>query len=156
VGRSNLHFQLSRFAILTCVSATVTVGVPILLREGWQVSPKIGAAIAFALAFLINFVTLRKIVFDSPHTASRDLIIYAVSTGTFRLLEYAAFVMLLILHVQYVLALVSVLSCSAVAKFVWYRHVLHKPGRHVARSGESQSQMASCSLPSVIGSTEAD
>lgn len=117
--------QIGRFGILTAISATITVGLPILLHEQWAVSPPRAAAVAFALAFVVNFFSLRRLVFSSSRGAGRDLFVYAASSLFFRLAEYLAFLLLYAVNVQYVLALVGVLAVSATAKFFWYRHTLH-------------------------------
>lgn len=125
LARGELPRQIGRFGILTAISATVTVGLPVLLHEQLGVSPPRAAAIAFALAFVVNFVSLRRLVFSSRRGATRDLFVYAASSVFFRSAEYVAFLLLYAINVQYVIALVGVLAVSATAKFFWYRHTLH-------------------------------
>jgi putative flippase GtrA len=123
--QSELTRQLGRFGVLTVVSASITVGLPVLLHELWNVSPPRAAAAAFALAFLVNFVSLRTLVFSSRRGAGCDFFMYAMSSLFFRSAEYLAFLGLFAIHVQYVIALVGVLAVSATAKFFWYRRALH-------------------------------
>jgi len=125
LSQDHILGQLARFAMLTGVSAAMTVGLPALLHEVWQVPPREAAAIAFTVAFFVNFASMRRLVFRSQRGARRDLITYALSSFFFRLAEYAAFVLLTMVHIYYLVALVGVLAISAVTKFVWYRRVLH-------------------------------
>jgi len=128
LARGELPRQIGRFGILTAISATVTLGLPVLLHEQWGVSPPEAAAVAFALAFVLNFISLRRLVFASERGAGRDLFVYAVSSLFFRSAEYLAFLLLFAVRVQYVIALVAVLAVSATAKFFWYRRTLHSHG----------------------------
>jgi putative flippase GtrA len=125
LARGELPRQIGRFGVLTAISATITVGLPILLHEQWGVSPPRAAAVAFTIAFLVNFVSLRRLVFSSSRGAGRDLLVYGASSLFFRSAEYAAFLLLFAIKVQYVIALLAVLAVSATAKFFWYRHTLH-------------------------------
>lgn len=126
VSREHPIGQIVRFGMLAGMSAVVTIGLPVLLHEIFGVSPQRAAAIAFVTAFFLNFVSLRRLVFRSEHGAGRDLVTFAVSSLVFRAGEYLLFLLLtLVLHVQYVVALVVVLSLSTVLKFVWYRKVMH-------------------------------
>ena len=125
ITRGELPRQLARFGVLTAISATITIGLPVLLHEQWGVRPPKAAAVAFALAFLVNFVSLRRLVFSSRRRASRDLFVYAASSLFFRSAEYVAFLLLFAIGIQYVIALVGVLAVSATAKFFWYRHAMH-------------------------------
>jgi putative flippase GtrA len=128
LAQSELPRQAGRFGILTIVSASITVGLPILLHEQWGVGPPRAAAIAFVLAFVVNFVSLRRLVFSSRRGAGHDLFVYTASSLFFRCAEYAGFLLLYASRVQYVVALISVLALSATAKFFWYRRTLHGHG----------------------------
>ena len=128
IARSDLPRQAGRFGLLTALSAIITVGLPILLHEQWGVSPPRAAAIAFAVAFVVNFVSLRRLVFSSRRGAGRDLFAYTMSSLFFRSAEYVSFLLLFAIRVQYIIALISVLAVSATAKFFWYRRVLHSRG----------------------------
>jgi putative flippase GtrA len=118
--------QIVRFGIMTAMSASVTLGLPILLHEAFGLIPQYAAAIAFVVAFLLNFVSLRRLVFRSSRGAARDFITFTLSSVAFRATEYVAFLGLtLLVHMHYVIALLLVLTSSAMAKFLWYRRVLH-------------------------------
>jgi len=118
--------QVVRFGVMTATSASVTVGLPIILHEFVGVRPQWAAAIAFGVAFLLNFLSLRRLVFRSERGAARDFVTFALSSLVFRGAEYVAFLLLIsLLRIQYVVALLFVLSLSALAKFFWYRRVLH-------------------------------
>lgn len=118
--------QIFRFGLTTVMSASVTVGLPIMLHEIFGVAPKHGAAIAFVVAFFLNFLSLRRLVFKSGHAATRDFITFTLSSLVFRGCEYVAFLLLTsVARVQYIIALLAVLALSALAKFFWYRRILH-------------------------------
>jgi putative flippase GtrA len=131
--------QVVRFGAMTLMSASVTVGLPIILHEFFGVRPHLAAAIAFAAAFLLNFLSLRRLVFRSERGAARDFVTFALSSLAFRGAEYVAFLLLTtMLRVHYVVALLCVLSLSALAKFFWYRRVMHggDAGTRLKQSGE--------------------
>ena len=125
LSQDRLTGQLARFGVLTVFSAAITVGLPIALHEVWHVIPQRGAAIAFAIAFFVNFLSMRRLVFRSERGARRDLATYALSSLVFRLGEYLAFLLLAAIGVYYIVALLGVLALSAITKFFWYRRVLH-------------------------------
>ncbi|WP_294391436.1 GtrA family protein [uncultured Sphingomonas sp.] len=126
-SRNHPVSQILRFGLMTGMSAAITIGLPVLLHEGAGVAPQHGAAIAFGVAFVVNFISLRRLVFRSGNAATRDLLTFVASSLVFRGAEYVCFLMLLtILHVYYVVALIGVLGLSALAKFFWYRRVMHR------------------------------
>lgn len=119
--------QILRFGATSGMSAAITVGLPVVLHEGLGVTPQRGAAIAFCVAFLVNFFSLRRLVFRSATGLGRDLGLFVISSLAFRTAEYVAFLALTtIAHIYYVAALVGVLGVSTVAKFFWYRKALHR------------------------------
>ena len=128
--------QVLRFGLMTGMSASVTIGLPIILHELFGVTPQHAAAVAFLVAFLLNFVSLRRLVFRSSHGAGRDLVTFIVSSLVFRGIEYVAFLLLTtVAHIHYVIALLGVLTLSTLAKFVWYRRIMHKPPVAPSASG---------------------
>jgi putative flippase GtrA len=117
----------------------VSVGLPILLHEAFGVPPRNAVAVAVLIAFFMYFFSLRRLVFSSDRGAGRDLLIFTLSSLAFRAAEYLSFLGLsVLLHVYYVLSLVIVLSLSTLAKFLWYRHVMHRP------AAEREAQGAVC------------
>lgn len=125
LSQDRLFGQLARYGVLTLVSACVTVGLPILLHEFGHLTPPHAAAIAFVTAFFVNFFSLRRLVFRSGRGARRDLGTYILSSLVFRSAEYAAFLALDAAGVYYIVALLIVLTVSAITKFLWYRRVMH-------------------------------
>lgn len=122
-GRDTLAGQLFRFGLMTAMSATISVGMPVLLHEVFGVAPRIAVAIAFLSAFVVSFATTRSLVFASNGTIRRDFFIFAGSTAAFRVSEYLAFLLLMdTLGLHYVAALVVALVVSSVVKFFWYRY----------------------------------
>jgi len=137
--RSSDYFlaQFVRFGLTTAMSAGVTVGLPIVLHEVFGVRPQTGAAVAFVIAFLVNFLSLRLMVFRSRHGAGRDFLVFLSSSLAFRGMEYLAFLAILSAKINYIIGLVSVLTLSTLAKWFWYRRVMHKGG---CRSAPSQAE----------------
>jgi len=128
ISRDHPLGQVVRFGVMTGMSASVTIGLPIILHELFGVTPQHAAAVAFLIAFLLNFVSLRRLVFRSSHGAGRDLLTFIASSLVFRGIEYVAFLLLTtVAHIHYVIALMGVLTLSTLAKFVWYRRIMHRP-----------------------------
>jgi len=114
--------QLVRFGMSTGVSATMTIGLPVLLHEVFGIEQRIAVAISQSSALLVNFLMIRVFVFRSKRAAPRDLAYYAGSAAAFRGLEYLCFLALFELgHFFYLTALVLTLGTSTLIKFVWYR-----------------------------------
>lgn len=120
--------QIVRFGLMTGMSASVTVGLPIVLHELFGVRPQTAAAIAFVTAFLLNFLSLRRLVFRSNRGAGRDFATFLFSSLAFRGAEYLAFLAILAAHIHYIIGLLCVLTLSGFAKFFWYRRVMHGGG----------------------------
>lgn len=118
----SLAGQISRFLMVTAMSALVTLGLPIILHEVAGLSPPIAVGIAFVVAFCFTFVSTRRLVFASDGSVGRDLTIFVASTAAFRLSEYFVFLILSEkFAVHYVVALVFTLTISSVSKFFWYK-----------------------------------
>jgi putative flippase GtrA len=114
--------QLLRFGVSTALSAGMTLGIPILLHEGFDVEQRNAVAISQSSALLLNFLMIRVFVFRSKRAARRDLAYYVGSAVAFRGLEYLLFLGLFtFIHAFYVAALIVTLGTSTLLKFVWYR-----------------------------------
>ena len=127
----NARGQLFRFAVSTCASALITLGIPLVLHEAIGVEQRAAVAISQSTAFLINFVMIRIFVFRSSRAAARDFAYYLASAAAFRGLEYLLFLVLFEAgKLYYLTALVATLGASTMLKFVWYRYIF---GRHAER-----------------------
>ncbi len=116
--------QMMRFGLVTGMSASVTVGLPVVLHEFGNISPRIAVAISFVAGFAFTFLATRRLVFNSKSKPWRDLLVFAGSTALFRSAEYLTFLLLMdSLGLYYVLALLISLVFSMVLKFFWYRYV---------------------------------
>jgi putative flippase GtrA len=114
--------QALRFLLLTCASATISLGLPVILHEWLGVPPELGVAAGFLTAFIVNLTMLRRVVFSSDRSLSHDFVLFSLSTLSFRGAEYVAFLLLYsLVGINYVVALVLVLCISSAAKFLWYR-----------------------------------
>jgi len=122
--------QLLRFGVSTGLSASVSLGLPIVLHELVHVEQKIAVAISQATVLLLNFLVLRFFVFRAKGSVRGDLMRYFGSAAVFRGLEYLSFLALFELAgLFYLTALLITLVTSTLIKFVWYRFIF---GRSVA------------------------
>lgn len=120
--RSSAVPQLLRFAVSTGLSASVTIGLPVLLHEFAGIRPSVAVAISQCSVLLLNFVMIRTFVFRSTRSHQVDFLYYAGSAAAFRGLEYVLFLLLYqFAGLFYVSALLCTLAVSTVAKFFWFR-----------------------------------
>jgi putative flippase GtrA len=113
---------LIRFGLAGLLSAGVALGTTALLHEAGWLDERVAAAIGLAAAFSVNFLVARFYVFRATHIGVwRQLTVFLASSGLFRGLEYYGFFIVnTALHVHYLIALVLVLGCSFVLKFLVY------------------------------------
>lgn len=129
-----LH-QAMRFGLQSGASASITLGLPILLHEALGIQVEHAVAAALATAFVFNFATMRLLVFRSEGRVGWELLRYLLAALAFRLAEYGVF---LVFHRQlglmYVVSLGLVLAVSTVLKFALYRNFVFRarPARHAA------------------------
>jgi putative flippase GtrA len=90
VGRDTIG-QLIRYGVSSGASATVSLGLPLLLHEAFGVEQKVAVAISQVSVLLLNFLMIRLFVFRSKSGAKRDLAYYVGSAVAFRGLEYLLF-----------------------------------------------------------------
>lgn len=111
-----------RFGATTALSALMTLGLPIVLHEWIGLSENLSVAIAFLVAYLVNFMTLRSVVFQSKRHISHDLGRYAVINGLFRVSEYFLFTAVRQwTPLGYVATLIAILVTTTIIKFFVYR-----------------------------------
>lgn len=121
LGRQT-HNQITRYLSMTAISAGITLGVPVLLHEGLSLDEEIAVALALGTAFIVNFVTMRRVVFRSSDHPIPQLLRFAITNIAFRIGEYLLFVILhTLIGLFYMLALGFVLVCSFILKFLCYR-----------------------------------
>ncbi len=119
--------EITRFGLMSLLSALVTLGLPILLHEAGGMDPRIAVAIAFVVVFVMNFLTTRYFVFRHSGDVWTALRKFLASSLAFRAAEYAAFLGLFALGLRYYLAQAIVVGIATVLKFVLYRDVVFKP-----------------------------
>ena len=125
--------QLLRFGMATGLSATISLGLPILLHEALHVEQKIAVAISQATVLLMNFITLRLFVFRGSGSVRGDLMRYFGIAAVFSGIEYLSFLALFELAgLFYLTALVITLIVSTVIKFVLYRYIFGRSDTVVA------------------------
>ena len=125
--------QIIRFGMATGLSATVSLGLPILLHEGLDVEQRVAVAISQSTVLLINFLTLRLFVFRGKGSVRGDLMRYFGSAAVFRGLEYLGFLALFELAgLFYLTALIITLVVSTLIKFLWYRYIFRRTDTVIA------------------------
>lgn len=113
-----------RFGMTSGLSAALSLGLPVLLHEGLGIAVQIAVATGFATSYLANFVMLRSFVFRSQKSLKADLPRYLVVNGSFRVIEYFAFLGLYEgLSMNYALAVLIILTLSTIMKFFGYRRL---------------------------------
>ena len=116
--------QLVRFGISTGFSSACSVVLPIALHEGLGINERFAVATGFLAAYFGNMLLMRIFVFKSTNDLRQDIPRFIIANGIFRLAEYCAFLVLLAwTSLTYIIALVIVLSISAVLKFHSYRRL---------------------------------
>jgi putative flippase GtrA len=116
--------QLTRFAISSGMSATLSLALPILLHEVGKVDENAAVAVGFVSAYVMNFFMLRVFVFKSKGGIFSQIVKYVPVNGFFRLAEFSFFLILNnLLSLNYILAVASVLFVSTVLKFFGYRRL---------------------------------
>lgn len=114
-------------------SALVTLGLPVLLHEGFAVAEPIAVAIAYVVAFGMNFLVQRHFVFRSAGGAGGEVLRYTLTSVVFRSAEYVAFLALFKLGVVYFVAQLIVVGVSFIIKFVTLRRLVY--GRKTPADG---------------------
>lgn len=116
--------QLVRYGGATLASATVSFGLPLVLHEGLGAPPRLSVAIGFVCAFLLNFLSIRRMVFTKSGTGDirSDFMRFAVFSLVMRSLEYVTFLFLFgTVHLPYSIALGMTLVLSTCIKFPSYK-----------------------------------
>ena len=125
VRRRVLVGQAVRFLAATGLSAILSMGLPILLHELFGIPPQIAVACAFVVAYFVNFIALRYVIFSSGRSVQRDFLNFGLSSLAFRGIEYVLFLALFqLLGLNYIVALAAVLIASSITKFFWYRSIM--------------------------------
>jgi putative flippase GtrA len=119
--------EVARFGVATVISASITLGVPVALHEGFDVDERVAVAIALAIAFVVNFFTTRLFVFKSGGSARRELWRFLGVSLTFRLAEYGFFLLLFGFGMVYFAAQFIVLASSFVLKFLVQKYFVYRP-----------------------------
>lgn len=111
-----------RYLLITSFSATLSLGIPFILHEGFFVNPSIAVAIGFATVFIANFVSVKLYVFRNKRSFKNQLWRFTFISFVFRLSEYVAFLLVTrLLGVQYLAALSIVLIVSLALKFISHK-----------------------------------
>ena len=125
-----------RYLIATCLSACITIGLPILLVEIGTFHPSNAAATALLVALVVNFLSLKLYVYRKDGNWQAQAARFLVLAALFRLCEYGGF--LLLHHIFgwfYVAALILTMGLSFVAKFLIYHFLIFSSQAEDPRDG---------------------
>jgi len=119
-GRTRLG-EAIRYGAASGLSAVITLGLPVVLHELAGLDPRLAVAIAFAVVFVVNFLTTRYLVFRDKGSVARSLPRFLASSLAFRGGEYLGFLGLYHAGLAYWLAQILVVGASFVLKFFTLR-----------------------------------
>jgi putative flippase GtrA len=107
-----------RYGIASALSTVLTLLLPVILTEIFELAANISVGISLSAAFMFNFIVIRFYVFRSAGSPLLELIKFALTSGAFRLAEYLAFYIFYdALDCNYLIVLIGVLLCSFCIKF---------------------------------------
>lgn len=116
-----------RFPVAVAMSATITLGLPILLVTFMGVAEKVAVAIAMIVAFFINFFVNKFFVFQSTHKGTKQLIRFFFTNIFMRVVDYLGFLMLFEwVGLHYIVSLFMVLSCTTIVRFFMFNRIFAK------------------------------
>lgn len=132
---SALGGQVARFLGSSAVVFVISTGLPMMLTELGGIDPRRSVAVGLAAAFLASFLLVRGFVFRSTGRPGGEALRFLALSLVWRTVEYCGFWLLHAAGMPYLLALVGVLSISAMAKFLVCRHFIFRPSEPSADSG---------------------
>ena len=120
--------SLLRFAGLSAVSFGANLGLTVFLHEGVGVPQRGAYATALVCVFLLNFLGLRYVVYNSrKRTAPTQLLGFLMSSLAFRGTEYAVFWVLVGLGTgHYAMLITCIAVLSAGLKFLFLRRTVFR------------------------------
>lgn len=123
--------QAGWYALLSVLSFASNLVILIAIHELLGVGSFAAVPMAMIAVTLLNFCTLRLLIFRSSEKSWMTLLMHFIgSIAAFRVGEYLAF---LFIHgvagVHYTIAYAVVLALSAVGKFLFLRGVVFAPAR---------------------------
>jgi putative flippase GtrA len=114
--------QSIRYFFATILSAVLSFCVPVALHELVNISEEISVAIALVVVLVVNFATVRVLVFRSQAPPLLQFLKFAASSVLFRFAEYLMFLAAFrLLGLYYVVALFLALAVSFVSKYFFQR-----------------------------------
>ncbi len=132
IARQPSSGRLARFLGVSAVGFVLNLGITVFLHEFLGATEELAFALALLTVFSYNFAACRYFIFRATSSdPRRQLLKYALSSAVFRLVEYAAFVLVhTILGVQYLVAAVLILATSFFSKYFFYGNVVFTNDRH--------------------------
>ena len=114
--------EIFRYMVMTCTSAVISLGIPFVLHEGAAVRPSIAVAVGLLTTFFVNFAVAKRYVFRRLGALKTQMLRFAFVSLNFRVGEYIFFLLLnFAFGIDYMIALITVLVASLIAKFFIYK-----------------------------------
>lgn len=138
--------QLIRFVGLSAFSFTYNIVVTAVMVDLCHIAPEVSFLTSVSTVCVINFAACRWFVFaGSEKELVTQFCEFLISTGGFRLTEYAAFLGFhSYLGLPYLPVVVSVLGVSFAVKFLFYRSTLFAAATEIPSSSERATPDCSC------------
>jgi len=119
---NGLRGEVVRFGIASIFSASLSLSLPVLFHNAAGFSQERAVALAFVIVFIINFLTMRAYVFQSGRSLLGEILKFALTSGVFRIFDYALFVLIFRLSgLHYILVLIITLTVTSIGKFILHR-----------------------------------
>jgi putative flippase GtrA len=124
----SLLSQIIRYIGMAALSSAITIGLPVLLHEGFDMAEEIAVALAYGMSTITNFFIARNMIFGSSSGAQRDASRYIAMTAIYRSMEYGLFILLhSVGGLHYVLTILLVQGVFTIIKFVTLKYWLFRP-----------------------------
>lgn len=120
------------YLVFAAINFAINLGLTMMLHEWLLMPAPLAVACSITLAFFVSFLSFRYVVLESAKefSALRQLRSFLLTSVCFRLAEYASFLVLFaLIGLNYLVAILIVLSVSFCSKFFFYRLHVFGPNR---------------------------
>ena len=116
-----------RYIVLGGLSFFLNIGLTVLFHEVFNFSEKISFSIALLIVFIVNFITVRTIVFNDNGAARRQFLLFFITSVISRVGEYALFLVIFsVFEINYIISISITLTSSILLKFFIYKNFIFK------------------------------
>ena len=114
-----------RYIVLGGFSFCLNIGLTILFHEIFIFSEEVSFAFSLSIVFIVNFFTVKFIVFKSDGIAYRQFFLFLATSIFSRIGEYILFLCLFfLLDINYIIAIILTLTSSIILKFFIYKNFI--------------------------------